>query len=267
MSEYFDRIQSGIAIDDVEIIDIHAHLGPYFNMHIPACDARSMVRNMDICGIDKAFISANLSWNSDLVLGNKMMLEAIRSHRGRLYGACSVNGNYPDLSVSELERCFSEEKDVKMIKIHPFLTRCKLSDSRMEGIYEFASRKKLLVLVHTWLDNCPYGNMDLFTEVAKAYPKVKWIMGHSGGPFGSYHAVELAKQTKNIFLDIALSMCPAQQIEFFVKELGSERVLFGTDNPFIDPRAQVGRVGLAQITHKDKVNIFSANVRRFIDFR
>jgi len=84
---------------------------------------------------------------------------------------------------------------------------------------------------------------------------------------GSGNSKELAKQTKNIFLDIALSMCPAQQIEFFVKELGSERVLFGTDNPFIDPRAQVGRVGLAQIPHKDKVNIFSANVRRFIDFR
>jgi D-3-phosphoglycerate dehydrogenase len=43
---------------------------------------------------------------------------------------------------------------------------------------------------------------------------------------GSGNSKELAKQTKNIFLDIALSMCPAQQIEFFVKELGIKHTPF-----------------------------------------
>jgi hypothetical protein len=106
----------------------------------------------------------------------------------------------------------------------------------------------------------------LFASVAKSRPDILWIMGHSGGPYGSIPAVELAREIPNIFLDIALSMCPARQIEFFVKELGAERVLFGTDNPFIDPRPQIGRVGLARITHQDRVNIFGANARRYIRF-
>jgi len=266
MTEYFNQIHNGIQITDVEIIDLHAHLGPSRIIHIPANDPVSMIKMMDLCGIDKTVVSPNHGIDSDIVLGNNIMLEAISNHRKRIYGACMVNGHYPELSLDELQRCFSVEKDVKMIKVHPFFTFCNMKDKRMKKIYKFASDRKLVVLVHTWLDNDQYGNQDIFAEVAKDYPDIKWIMGHSGGPYGSYHAVELAKESKNIILDIALSMVTARQIEFFVSEIGSERVIFGTDNPFLDPRPQIGRIGLADISHQDRVNIFSANARRMIDF-
>jgi len=110
------------------------------------------------------------------------------------------------------------------------------------------------------------GNQDLFAEVVKDYPEINWLMGHSGGPYGGYHAVEIAQEIPNVYLDITLSMCPARQIEFFVREVGSERVMFGTDNPFIDPRPNIGRVALAEISHDDRVNIFGGNAQRLIKF-
>ena len=135
----------------------------------------------------------------------------------------------------------------------------------MKKLYEFVSGRKLFTVVHTWLDNEPYGNQDMFANVAKEYPDINWLMGHSGGPYGCYHAVEIAQELPNVYLDLTLSLCPARQIEFFVKEIGSERVMFGTDNPFIDPRPQIGRVGRADISHEDRINIFGANARRLID--
>jgi len=99
MTDYFDRVHEGLPIDDMEIIDFHAHLGPYFNMHIPRNSADEMVAMMDLCGIDKTVFSSTPGISSDIVLGNDMMLESIRAHRGRLYGACVVNGHYPELSV------------------------------------------------------------------------------------------------------------------------------------------------------------------------
>jgi predicted TIM-barrel fold metal-dependent hydrolase len=265
MKDFAEKIHSGRPLEDIEIIDLHAHLGPYFNMHIPASSASAIVKTMDTCGIDKAVISTTLSWDGDLELGNSMMLEAMSAHPGRLYGACAVSGHYPELSLTELDRTFAT-REVVMIKIHPSGSKCRLDDRRMNGIFNFAARRHLLVLVHTWLDNDPYGNQDIFAGVAADYPEVKWLMGHSGGPFGSVHAVELAQKAENIFLDITLSMCPAQQIEFFVREVGSERILFGTDNPFIDPRPQVGRVALANISDQDKLNIFGLNARRCVHF-
>jgi predicted TIM-barrel fold metal-dependent hydrolase len=265
MSEYFERIHQGLPITDAEIIDLHAHIGPYFNMHIPASDAESMIRIMDRCGINKTVLSPNLAWDADLVMANDMMLESVRSHTGRLYGACSVNGNYPELSLEELERCFAH-KSVVIVKIHPANTKCSLNDRRMKGILNFASGRKCPVLVHTWLDNDLFGNLEIFAAVAKEHPDISWIMGHSGGPFGSRRAVEIAQESPSIYLDLTLSMGPARQVEFFVKEVGSERVLFGTDNPFLDPRPQIGRVGLADISHQDRINIWSANARRLIAF-
>ena len=266
MIDFNNKIHNGIPITEIEIIDLHAHLGPNGIMHIPACSAESMVKLMDLCGIDKTVLSPNAGLDTDIVIGNNIMLKSIRKHRGRIYGACMVNGNYPELSLSELERCFEEENDVKMIKIHPFFTRCSMKDKRMKKIYDFAAARKLPVLVHAWLDGDPYGSQDTFAAIAKEYSDANWIMGHSGGPFGSYHAVELAKECESIYLDIALSMVPARQVEFFVNEIGSHRVLFASDSPYIDPRPQIGRVGLADISYQDKINIFNANARRLIKF-
>jgi hypothetical protein len=266
MKEYFNRVHEGLPIEDVEIIDFHAHIGPYFNMHVAVNDPDGMVRLMDRCGIDKTICSATSALCADLVQGNNVMLDAIRAHRGRLYGACAVNGNYPELSVDELGRCFAEDKDVKYVKLHPFLNLCKMNDRRMKGVYEFAAKRRLFIVVHTWLDNDAYGSLDLFTGVARDYPDINWLMGHSGGPFAGYHAVEIARELPNVFLDLTISSCPARQIEFFVEQVGSERVIFGTDNPFIDPRPQIGRIFLADITREDMVNIVGRNVRKYISF-
>jgi len=266
MTDYFDRVHEGLPIDDMEIIDFHAHLGPYFNMHIPRNSADEMVAMMDLCGIDKTVFSSTPGISSDIVLGNDMMLESIRAHRGRLYGACVVNGHYPELSVDELTRCFSEDADVKIIKLHPFLNSCKMTDRSLKGVYEFASERRLFILVHTWLDNDSYGSQDMFAEVAKDYPDAYFLMGHSGGPFGSRHAVEIAETLPNVFLDLTLSMIPARQVEFFVREIGADRVIFGTDNPFIDPRPQIGRLCLADIAQDDRVKIMGGNVRKYVDF-
>jgi len=265
MKSLEERIHAGVPLDDIEIIDLHAHLGPHANLHIPAATAADMVHAMDLCGIDRTVVSATLSFEADFVAGNDMMLEAVHAHPGRIYGACAVNGNYPDFSVAELERSFARP-GVVMVKAHPWYTKCALDDRRMSGIYAFAAKRKLAVLAHTWLDGDPYGSMDLLAATARRHPEVHWIMGHSGGPDGSRRAVEIAREVPNVYLDIALSMCPARQIEYFVKEVGAERVLFGTDNPFIDPRPQIGRVGLAEIPLADKVKIFGTNAKRLMGF-
>lgn len=266
MKDYFDRVHEGLPIDDIEIIDFHAHLGPYFNMHIPMSGPEDMIWTMDRCGIDKTIVSPTPGLCSDLEFGNDLMLEAIMSHRGRLYGACTVNGNFPELSVEELERCFGADRDVVLVKLHPFLNGCRMNDRRMKGIYDFASARKLFIIVHTWVDNDPYGNVDLFASVAKDYPDIKWLMGHSGGPYGSNRAVEIAHELPNVFLDLTMSMIPARQIEFFIGEVGADRIIFGTDNPFIDPRPQIGRLCLAGITQEDRVKIMGGNARKHIDF-
>lgn len=46
-----------------------------------------------------------------------------------------------------------------------------------------------------------------------------------------------------------------------VKEVGADRVLFGTDAPFLDARPAVGRVGYANISDEEKIKIMGENMR------
>ena len=97
MSEYFEDIHEGRPIRDIEIIDVHAHLGPSGGFHVPRCSPEDMVWMMDCCGIDKTIVAPTPAITGDIVFGNNMMLDAVRAYRGRLCGACYVNGNYPEM--------------------------------------------------------------------------------------------------------------------------------------------------------------------------
>ncbi len=47
-----------------------------------------------------------------------------------------------------------------------------------------------------------------------------------------------------------------------VHEAGADRVLFGTDLPFLDPRPQLGRVAFAKISDDEKRLILGLNASR-----
>lgn len=51
-------------------------------------------------------------------------------------------------------------------------------------------------------------------------------------------------------------------VEYFVEEVGSERILFGTDLPWFDPAYGIGCVVSARITDRDRYSILCGNARR-----
>ncbi|HEX9973474.1 MAG TPA: hypothetical protein VGD14_15485, partial [bacterium] len=54
-------------------------------------------------------------------------------------------------------------------------------------------------------------------------------------------------------------------IEYMVREIGSARVLYGSDTSMRDPFPQFGWVAYADISESDKRNIFGRNMRKIID--
>ncbi|NJD01489.1 MAG: hypothetical protein FIA99_02545 [Ruminiclostridium sp.] len=54
-------------------------------------------------------------------------------------------------------------------------------------------------------------------------------------------------------------------MEWFVKEVGSRKVLYGSDMPFIDPKPAVGRVAFAQISDDEKRDVFGKNMQRLLE--
>jgi len=115
------------------------------------------------------------------------------------------------------------------------------------------------VLIHTWnslryadplLDYCVPAQCG---RIAEDYPGAKIILGHSGGEYdGVLEAITVAKAFPNVYLDTASSRLYPSMIEMMVAEVGAEKVLYGSDVPFVSPVPQVGKIVYAEIGEAEK---------------
>lgn len=260
MSEsLLELARRGARLDDVLVIDGHAHLGPWQHFHIPEPDLDGMVRVMDRVGIDRIFLAPHASIGSDFQLGNDLALEAMGRYPGRVFGYLFVNPNHEDGVLDELRRCerlgASSGHVMRQIKVHS-MNGYPYDGERYRSAYDYANERGFPILAHTWGKDA-----QVFDPLSEEYPNIRFILGHSGvSDFDTY--VHLAKKRPNIYLDLATSMVGYGWVERFVEEVGSDRLLFGSDMPFISAPQQIGKVLYARISEEDKRKILGLNAAR-----
>ena len=54
-------------------------------------------------------------------------------------------------------------------------------------------------------------------------------------------------------------------LERFVKEVGADKVLFGSDIPFLEPAAEIAKIVYARISESDKKKILGLNMKRLLE--
>jgi len=94
--------------------------------------------------------------------------------------------------------------------------------------------------------------------MAENYPRVKLLLGHScHGDWDA--AVRLAHDFPNVYLELTAVFDDRGVLEKFVREVGSDRLLFGTDLPWFDPHHAIGVLLSAEISDEDRHNICHRN--------
>lgn len=86
----------------------------------------------------------------------------------------------------------------------------------------------------------------------------------TGGSFEK-EALQVAKEYDNICLDT--SGGPAKKIMIAIQALGSDRVIFGSDMPFIpfgNPADELNRISKLEISDEDKQLILGQNILRLL---
>lgn len=237
------------------IIDAHGHLGPYKNFPMPESDPGGLLSFMDRINTERMAISATeAACGVDYRWGNDRVIDAVRCHPGRFIGYCTLFPGEPEGGLHELLRC--EKRGLRAIKIHsghdvPYDAEAYCA------AYRYADRKGYPLLAHTW--GKPH--LEVIDRLARSFKRIKWILGHSGSCDREWY-VRTAKRRSNVFLEPCASMARHGVVEYFVREVGPERVLYGSDSPFYASTQQIGRVALARISEKDKRRILGLNAAR-----
>ncbi len=122
--------------------------------------------------------------------------------------------------------------------------------------------RKALILVHSTPDG--RANPNAIAAVAEKFPHLEIVLGHP--VFTEDQRQQAAKQVDahpNLHLDLAYQADPATT-EFFVREVGAERVLFGSDAPYFEPQKVIASIEAASISEAERDQIFSGAARRLI---
>jgi len=257
------RLLEEIIPQDIEITDAHVHMGPYHKFYIPQSAVEGMLPVMDRLNISRSCVSSHLAISGDWYSGNRLTAQAVRQHPDRLIGYVVVSPNEPEMARDELHRAF-DEWGFKGIKLVPDTHLQPIGSEGYRQVFEFAAERRAFVLVHTY-HGSHYDDPQLFGEFADRYPQVPILMVHSGALTAGFKgAIDLVRRFPNLYLDISGSFITGEWIKRMVVEVGPERVIFSSDQPFIDPRYSLGRLLFAGLSKHDLSLVLGGNIRRLL---
>lgn len=99
-------------------------------------------------------------------------------------------------------------------------------------------------------------------KLARQYPQARIIMAHMGGNF--IYSCGAIRDLPNVMVDPSGSYCEQGMVEHAVRELGVDRILFGSDAPGADFVNNLAKVMAANISDNDKAAIMYGNARKLL---
>lgn len=244
------------------VIDVHGHIGSWPDFRIPEPSAEWLVAMNVRIGIDVVIFSHLVAIGHDAVTGNRMALAEARRFPGRL-GVWLVADPHSPERVAEV-RAQLEEPGVCGLKLHPDVHEQAITDSGYRPYLELAAERGVPVLSHGQTRS-PWSDPALLAEVCARYEGLTLLMGHAGlWADGFPRAIELAAQHQGLHLELCGSRLTHRWVERMVHEAGAEKVLFGTDASFLDPRVGLGKVRLARMTDAERALVLGGNAERIL---
>ena len=165
--------------------------------------------------------------------------------RVKLFTFASVSPRDPD-RMAKLPRYM--EQGCLGLKIHPIVQNLPLTDPAWFELVEAFRPYRKPILVHSgvstyyvpYFKRAQYGDARSYEKLIAAFPEQVLILAHSN--MAEPEVVwALAKKYANVYCDASFQA--AAKIRRAFREMGEDRVLYGSDFPFSLPRAAV-RVGM-----------------------
>lgn len=270
------------------IIDAHVHLHPtpevgkmvvemikeqygvgYYSYGTP----EDYLQDMKNSGIDKA-VMVSFAPDNQLKNNNFWTVAITRPGKNRpakypmfipfISVSPTMTGRSP---VEELEHKY--KWGMKGLKIHPIAQNFSPDDERMWPVYEWLVKHDLPITAHSGvnIDNkSALGEPDRWIPVLEDFPELKLILAHLGNGFWD-QTIEIADRFPKVMFDTAIAISyinspttldDGEAVDL-IRTIGSDRILFGSDYPWVNPAEDIKRINGLDISDEDKKLILGEN--------
>jgi uncharacterized protein len=248
------------------IWDLHCHLSGVDGRTADERIAQLMVY-ADRMQIDRLVFFMGFPWVSeptpdDLRTQNDQVLQALSHWHDRAFGFAYVNPEYPDASLAEIERCIVHGP---MVGIKLWVAaRC--SNEQIDPIIRHCHELKAAIFQHTWYKadgNLPgESTPEDLAQLAARHPQTPLICGHTGGDWEQ--GIRAVRGHANVSIGLGGFDPTAGVTEMAVRELGAERVIYGSDVGGRSFASQLAKVQGADVTAPAKRLILGQNLKSML---
>ncbi len=246
-------------------IDAHAHVG--LNSLTPT----EIIDIADRLGIGTLMISKPMKPGSagtpeEFIACNDEVFRAMKEYPKRFTGMLTLNPTYPRESFEEIKRCTG--LGMAGMKLY---NHVKINDPLFYPVIEKFIDLKMIILMHSpigksrvVLDKREPPNVSLpedFVEIAERYPDALFQFAHIGGGIDWEDACKALQNAPNVYVDVSGSNNEGGMIDFALKYLGEDRLLFGCDYSFYQG---VGGVMAATLTETQRKKLFFENYQAIL---
>jgi predicted TIM-barrel fold metal-dependent hydrolase len=198
----------------------------------------------------------------DIRRWNDECLEAIRPWHPRALGFVYVNPAHVESALGEFDRCVREGPMVG-VKLHVAI-HCNRPE--LDPLARRAGELQVPIYQHTWLkvDGNSPGESTPFdlVELAARHPGTQFILGHAGGDWE--RGIRAIRTSKNVSLELAGFDPTSGVAEMAVRELGADRIVYGSDTGGRSFASQFSKVIGADLPESAKRLILGGNMKRLL---
>jgi len=252
----------------LRIWDCHCHMVGFAGSTAEE-KADDMIKFADRMGVERMILLTGWTLKrapglEGLRDGNNEVFAAVKHAPNRFCGYAFMDPNYMPACLEEIERCIANGPLVGLK--FEFDTLKKANSTELDPIFARASELHAVILHHTWIKtngNEPDESTPMeLAETVRRHPNAIVVCGHTGGNWEL--GIRAIRDVKNMYCDLSGSDPTAGYTEMAVRELGPERVLYGSDIGGRSFASQLGKVMGADIPESTRRLVMGGNQRRLL---
>ena len=196
-----------------------------------------------------------------------LIMKPIERWPDLLFGMIQLNANNVQASLDALNRWL---RDGPMLGVYfpgsgPGAMNC--TDSNMVPLIERIAELGGVIIQHTWFKTGGKQGIGESTptelaQLAARYPVQKFVCAHAGGEWEQ--GIRAVRDSPNVLIETSGFDSTAGFIEMAVRELGEDRIIFGSHLPSRSLGTELGKILGANIAEQAKHKILGANYRKLL---